>query len=94
MNWQIALTTFSSVFLAELGDKTQLATFTLAAQSGARWAVFMGSAVALVASSLLATLAGSALSRHVPPYYLQRGAAVLFVILGLWLWWRPVTTAG
>jgi Ca2+/H+ antiporter, TMEM165/GDT1 family len=82
--WKIIATTFLTVFLAELGDKTQLATLGLSAGSGSRLAVFVGSATALVATSLIAVLAGGLVARYVPPHYLQRGAAILFVILGVW----------
>jgi putative Ca2+/H+ antiporter (TMEM165/GDT1 family) len=79
---KIALTTFATVFLAELGDKTQLATLALAT-GGSRLAVFVGAACALVLTSLIAVLAGDLVARHVPPVYLQRGAGLLFVALGV-----------
>ena len=58
--------TFITVFLAELGDKTQLATFLLSAKSSQRWLVFAGSALALVATSALGVLAGKFLGEHLP----------------------------
>jgi putative Ca2+/H+ antiporter (TMEM165/GDT1 family) len=69
------------VFLAELGDKTQLATLSLAS-TGSRWVVFAGSATALVASSAIAVLAGEAVARVIPPVWIKRAAGVLFVVLG------------
>ncbi len=86
--WKIVLTTFTAVFVAELGDKTQLATLGLAADSRSRLAVFVGSAGALVCTSLLATLAGGAIGKAIPPVWLQRAAGVLFVVLGAWTLWR------
>ena len=83
MDWKILATTFVTVFLAELGDKTQLATFGLAGSSHSRVSVFVGSALALLLSSALAVIAGDALARRVSPLWLQRGAAVLFLILGV-----------
>ena len=57
MDWKILASTFGVVFLAELGDKTQLATFGVAAASGSgKWSVFVGSALALVASSAIAVI--------------------------------------
>jgi len=85
MDFKVLLTTFGMVFLAELGDKTQLATFAFAAESKTKLTVFMGSAGALILSSLLAVLFGSAVSRLIPPHYIKIGAGGLFVLLGLWM---------
>lgn len=82
MDLKVIVSTFAVVFLAELADKTQLATLGLAAGSASRWSVFLGSSLALVASSALAVLVGGALTRVVPPALLMRGAAVLLVVLG------------
>ena len=60
MDWKLTLTTFGAVFIAELGDKTQLATLAFTTSGGSRWAVFIGSAGALVATSAIAVLAGEA----------------------------------
>jgi len=77
---------FVSVFLAELGDKTQLATLTFAATPGVgRLGVFLAAAGALVTSSLLAVLMGERLGAWIPPHYLTRAAGVLFVAIGGWL---------
>jgi len=77
---------FVSVFLAELGDKTQLATLTFAATPGVgRLGVFLAAAGALVTSSLLAVLVGERLAAWIPPHYLTRAAGVLFVAIGGWL---------
>jgi putative Ca2+/H+ antiporter (TMEM165/GDT1 family) len=83
MDFKILLTTFWVIFLAELGDKTQLATFAFAAESKARFAVFLGSAGALILTSLLAVIFGSVISRLVPAHYVKIGAGGLFVLLGL-----------
>jgi putative Ca2+/H+ antiporter (TMEM165/GDT1 family) len=66
-----------------MGDKTQLATLTLAASGSSRWVVFAGAALALVAASAVAVLAGEVICRYVPPIWLQRGAGVIFIGLGL-----------
>ena len=77
---------FVSVFLAELGDKTQLATLTFAATPGvSRLGVFLAAAGALVISSLLAVLLGERLGEWIPPHHLTRAAGVAFVAIGLWL---------
>ena len=85
MDLKVLLTTFGMIFLAELGDKTQLATFAFAAESKSRFAVFLGSAGALVMTSLLAVVFGSAVSRLIPANYIKIGAGALFVLLGLWM---------
>ena len=76
-------TVFIALFLAELGDKTQLAVISFVAGGQSRWAVFAGASAALIASTLLAVLVGDALLRVVRPAYLQMGAAVLFVAVGI-----------
>ena len=77
---------FLSVFLAELGDKTQVATLLFAATPGVgRLGVFLAAAGALVTSSLLAVLVGERLGAWIPPHYLTRAAGVLFVAIGGWL---------
>lgn len=88
MDWKTLVTTFTAIFLAELGDKTQLATLALTADSRSKLSVFVGSASALVATSLLAVLAGGLVARYVPPIWLKRGAGALFVVLGAWTLWR------
>jgi putative Ca2+/H+ antiporter (TMEM165/GDT1 family) len=85
MDLKVMLTAFTMVFLAELGDKTQLATFALAAENKTRLAVFVGSAAALVLTSLVAVILGSAIGRMVPENYIKVGAGALFILLGLWM---------
>jgi Ca2+/H+ antiporter, TMEM165/GDT1 family len=83
MDWTLFASTFAAIFVAELGDKTQLATLSLSAGSASRWVVFAGAALALVATSAIAVIAGEAVSRAVPPHWLRRAAGVVFVVLGL-----------
>jgi Ca2+/H+ antiporter, TMEM165/GDT1 family len=79
------LTTFALVFLAELGDKTQLATMLLVSQGQSAKVVFLGAASALVLSSFVGVLAGSWLLKIFPPHVLQTGAGVAFMAIGLLL---------
>jgi len=81
----VLVTTFTTVFLAELGDKTQLATLLLSAQSGEPWLVFGGAALALICCSLVGVLVGRWLSKVMPPERLEQMAGLLMVGLGLWL---------
>jgi putative Ca2+/H+ antiporter (TMEM165/GDT1 family) len=85
---EIFLATFASVFVAELGDKTQLATMALSAGSSstkARLVVFLGAALALVATSALGVLVGAAMGKIVSPLTLKRIGGVLFVAIGAWM---------
>jgi putative Ca2+/H+ antiporter (TMEM165/GDT1 family) len=83
MDWQTVLSTFTVVFLAELGDKTQLSTMMLAASKKTPWSVFLGSAMALVLSSFIGVLVGDALYRVVPGHIIKYCAGGAFVIIGL-----------
>ena len=82
MDWKTTLTTFGMIFLAEMGDKTQLATITFTAKSRSPWAVFLGSATALCLASLLGVLFGGVLTRYIPPEALHRAAAIGFIAIG------------
>ncbi|MDO3685537.1 TMEM165/GDT1 family protein [Micromonospora sp. C28ISP2-4] len=77
-------------FLAELGDKTMLATITLATKYG--WfGTWLGSTLGMVAADALAILVGRMLGRHLPERAIRYGAAVLFAICGLWLIFEAVS---
>ncbi|HVM18541.1 MAG TPA: TMEM165/GDT1 family protein [Egibacteraceae bacterium] len=76
-------TVFLALFLAELGDKTQLAVVSFTAGGASRWAVFIGASLALIASTALAVLVGEGLLRVIRPAYLQLGAAAIFVVVGI-----------
>jgi Ca2+/H+ antiporter, TMEM165/GDT1 family len=82
MDWKLLASTFVAIFLAETGDKTQLAALSLAASGGSRWTVFLGCSLALVVTSAIAVFAGEALSRAIPPIWLRRGAGLMFLVLG------------
>ena len=84
MDWQLLGSTFVVVFLAELGDKTQLATLSLAAGGTSRWVVFLGAALALIATTAIAVIVGEGVTRVVPEVWLQRFAGAAFIILGAW----------
>lgn len=68
--------------MAEMGDKTQLATLSMSASGASRWVVFAGSALALVATSAVAVVFGEAIARVVPPIWIRRAAGVIFLVLG------------
>lgn len=83
--WAVFFTTFTTVFLAELGDKTQLAALLLSAESGRPVIVFIGASLALISSSLVGVVLGRWLSKVLPPQQLERLAGILMIGLGLWL---------
>ena len=83
MDTKLLLSSFVTVFVAELGDKTQLATLSLASGGSSRWVVFVGASLALIATTAIAVLAGEGLARLIPPIWIKRGAGVLFLILGV-----------
>ena len=83
MDLTLLISTFLTVFLAELGDKTQLATVALSGTSDLPLAVFLGSASALVLASLLGALAGGSVASVVPTQLLQLIASVGFLIIGI-----------
>jgi len=83
MDWRILLTTFGVIFLAEMGDKTQLAAMTMAADSKKPWAVFIGASLALVAVSALGVLVGSLIGDYVPIVWVKRVAATAFIVIGV-----------
>lgn len=78
-------TTFTTVFLAELGDKTQIATLLLTAQSGKPLIVFLGAALALISSSLVGVLLGRWLAKTMPTDRFEYLAGILMVGIGILL---------
>ncbi|MEZ5427142.1 MAG: TMEM165/GDT1 family protein [Pyrinomonadaceae bacterium] len=83
MEWKIFWTAFATLFLAELGDKTQLAVITMTSQTNAALSVFLGAALALVLVTLLGVLFGSVITAYVPVDWLQRIVAAAFIIIGV-----------
>jgi putative Ca2+/H+ antiporter (TMEM165/GDT1 family) len=79
---QSFLVIFITVFFAEMGDKTQLATMLMSAQSASPWSIFFGSASALITASLISVLLGDWLTRLVPPETLQLVAGSGFILIG------------
>jgi putative Ca2+/H+ antiporter (TMEM165/GDT1 family) len=85
MDYKLLLTIFATVFVAELGDKTQLATMLFAADKEvSKWLVFLGASLALVATSALGVLAGGILSEYVSEKQLHYIAGAGFIAIGVW----------
>jgi putative Ca2+/H+ antiporter (TMEM165/GDT1 family) len=83
MDWKIFVTIFAAVFIAELGDKTQLATMLFAADKEVgKYTVFVAASAALIIATALGVLAGSLLSEYINEKYLQYIAGIGFVAIG------------
>lgn len=90
MDLRILATVFGALFLAELGDKTQLAVVSFVAAGQPPLAVFTGASLALIASTAMAVLGGAGLLRVVPAEVLQLIAAAIFVIVGVLVGWEAI----
>ncbi len=88
MNWKLMVTAFGLLFLAELGDKTQLAVFTLVTQHKDPWSIFIGASVALIIVTFIGAFFGHLVTCYVPTVYLQAGAGILFVGIGMVVLWK------
>ena len=86
MDWKLVAITFGLLFVAELGDKTQLAVITLTSKHQRPWAIFLGATLALALVTLLGVLAGQAIARIVPADVLQKLAAAAFIVIGILIW--------
>lgn len=88
---KVILTAFGMVFLAELGDKTQLAILALATQSRTPWAVLFGAGGALLVSTALAVTLGYFVFQVIPPGWTRAvhyAAGMLFILIGVWTLWK------
>jgi len=84
MDWKIFLTIFISVFIAELGDKTQLATMLFAAdRQVSKYTVFLAASAALIVATAIGVLAGSLLSEFINEKYLHYAAGIGFIGIGI-----------
>lgn len=86
--WGIFVSTFITIFLAEMGDKTQIATLLMTAQSHAPWVVFAGAGSALVATSLVGVLLGRWIAKKFTPQTIERSAAVCLLFVAAMLLWE------
>jgi putative Ca2+/H+ antiporter (TMEM165/GDT1 family) len=89
MDWKLLGVSFLMVFVAELGDKSQLAAITLSGQCQHPRAIFLGSALALIVASFLGVLIGEGFAQVLPIHLLKATAAAGFAAIGLGLLWSP-----
>ncbi len=83
--WTVFSSTFLTIFLAEMGDKTQLVTLLMSAESQSPWVVFLGAALALISTSLLGVMVGYWLSKKLSPQTLDLSVAILLLFIAGWL---------
>jgi putative Ca2+/H+ antiporter (TMEM165/GDT1 family) len=86
--FRVFLSTFALLFVAELGDKTQLAVLSMTAKHKMPIWIFAGATLALAAVTLLGVVGGELLTRFIPELVLRKGAAVLFVLMGVLMWFE------
>lgn len=89
-NLQVFSSTFFTIFLAELGDKTQVTTLLMAAESHSPWVIFAGASVALIATSAIGCWLGCWLSKRVSPKILERSVGVLLLFVSALLVWDVI----
>jgi len=85
MDWKVFLATFGTIFLAELGDKTQLAAILMTSKTKLPLSVFTGASLALCLVTLVGVLFGEGLIAVIPQNILKKIAALAFVAIGLWM---------
>ena len=83
MDWRVFMTTFATIFLAEMGDKTQLAAMTMTAETRKPLTVFVSAALALACVSALGVAVGGALGHYLPLEWIRRVAALGFIAIGV-----------
>lgn len=89
MDWKAVFGVFITIFLAELGDKTQLATVLYASDREVnKYLVFAGASLALISTSAIGVFAGHLLSQHINPEYITKIAGIGFVIIGIWIFFK------
>jgi putative Ca2+/H+ antiporter (TMEM165/GDT1 family) len=87
---KVFLSTFALLFVAELGDKTQLAVISMTAKHKMPLSVFLGAALALALVTLLGVLGGELLTRFIPEAILRKVAAAGFVVMGVLMWFEKI----
>ena len=90
MDWKIFFATFATIFLAELGDKTQLANLTLAAKSKSWVSVFIASVCAFALVTLITVGLGHILAKFLRPEYIRYAGACLFIVVGILMFFGRV----
>ena len=85
MDWKVFTATFFTIFIAEMGDKTQLAAFSASASSKATYSVLLAVVLALALAGSLGVLAGNYLGNLIDPIWVKRISGLLFILMGIWV---------
>jgi putative Ca2+/H+ antiporter (TMEM165/GDT1 family) len=94
MDFRLLVTVFGVVFLAELGDKTQLATLLFSSKSPDRLlTVFLGASLALVVTSAIGVVAGGLVAQYINPRLLSYAAGAGFILIGIWTIWQSAVAS-
>ena len=89
MEWKVFLTVFATVFIAEMADKTQIATLLFAAdRDTSKLTVFIGASLALIATSAIGVAAGAVLSQYLYVKLMSYVAGTAFIAIGVWTLWQ------
>lgn len=89
-SWQVFLLAFTTLFIAEMGDKTQLAVFSLVTDTKLPLAVFLGASAALIVVTLIGALFGGLITKMIPAFYLKVAAGFLFLGIGGYTLWETL----
>ena len=84
MDWKFFWITFGTIFMAELGDKTQIGIFSFSASKASPLLVFSAASLGLIASTLMAVLAGNLFGKVISPKALRILGGTLFILVGIW----------
>lgn len=90
MDWRVFLTTFMTIFVAELGDKTQFAAVAASSGSSSKMSVLLGVVLALAVAGTLGVAAGSLLGELLNPNMMRWVSGSLFILIGCWILWKGV----
>lgn len=90
MDWKLLATTFATLFVAELGDKTQLACMLMTAETRKPWTVFLGSSLALVTVSFLGVMVANVICQYIAPEIIKKVAAAAFVVMGVLIFFDKI----
>jgi len=83
MNWKVFWLAFTTIFLAEMADKTQLAVFGLVSKTKLPLMVFLGTLLAFVAATAIAVLLGDLVNKFIPENIFRVAVAVIFIVIGI-----------
>jgi putative Ca2+/H+ antiporter (TMEM165/GDT1 family) len=90
VNWKLFFLSFGMLFLAELGDKTQLSVFTLVARHKAPIPIFLGASLALVVVTFMGAFLGEFVTRYIPERYMHLISALFFLGIGVVMLWTTI----